>query len=518
MLRIRDADERDVFRHDRGGQGRVDAVCHLEAGLAEVHLRRVLDRLLRLHGAERDHLGNLVLTPALGGVGDHLAAAAVVKVNINIGRGRTLRVEESLEEQAVFHRVDVGDGQRVGHKCTSRRATARPDADAHLTRVLNQLRDDEEVGRVALHVDDVDLVFRALEVLLWDLAAVETRLEPALNLLAQPARRRLAFRHVRDWHAIVRVVLPKLAVIADALGNPQRVVAAVRHGGVPNLAHLLRGLDVVARAVELEAIRVHHRLTGLHAQHRLVRGRLGFQDVVAVVGHQRGQVQCFADAQQVVADTALDVEPVVHKLKEEVVPPVNVLPHRGSLQGLVVLAQAQARLHVARRAASGGDNAVRVLGDELCVHAGPLAQLSLVGGEGRQLEQVVQSRGIFRQHGLVEVGTGRGDVVALLVRGAPQLALLVKTRRRGHVGFDADDRLYASVDHAPVESVGAEHVAVVRHAHSRHALADHFIGQQVHLGHAVQHGKLGVVVEVDEGGVFGHAGHLNPTQETAKPP
>ena len=50
--------------------------------------------------------------PTFGGVADHLAAAAVVEVDVDVGHRRALGVEEALEQQTVRDGIDVGDAQR----------------------------------------------------------------------------------------------------------------------------------------------------------------------------------------------------------------------------------------------------------------------------------------------------------------------------------------------------------------------------------------------------------------------
>ena len=259
------------------------------------------------------------------------------------------------------------------------------------------------------------------------------------------------------------------------------------------------------------------RLARLDAQHGLVVLRLVAGDVVAVVRDDGRQVQLAADLQQLGAHAGLDVEPVVHELEEVVVLAVDVLPHPGGLQRLVELAQAQAGLHVARRAAGGGDDALGPLRDELRVHARPLAQLPLVRRHRRQVEEIAQALRVLRDHRLMQVGARRGDVVRLLVRFAPAHALLVEAAVRRHVRLDADDGLHALGLHGPVERVRAEHVAVVRHAHRRHALPRDLLRQEIDLRHAVEHRVLGVIVQVDERRV-GHGPDSRRAPDTALPP
>ena len=111
---IHDPGQRDVLGLLRRRQGLGDAVCDLVAGLAELHACGVLQRLLGLHRSEGDHLGDLVLAPLVRCVADHLAPAAVVEVDVDVGGGGAFRVEEPLEEQVVFDGVDVRDRQGVG--------------------------------------------------------------------------------------------------------------------------------------------------------------------------------------------------------------------------------------------------------------------------------------------------------------------------------------------------------------------------------------------------------------------
>ena len=366
--------------------------------------------------------------------------------------------------------------------------------------MLDQLRDDEEVGGVALAVDDVDLVRGAIEIDLRHLTPVEAFLQPLRHLMGEPGGGGVSVGDGGDGHAVMGVRRPQFAVVLHPLRDEQGVVAGPRDGAVPHGAHLRGGLDVVAVAAELEPVLVVKRLAGLHTEHRLVGPGLVLDDVVAVVGHQRRQVEALADLQQFAAHPGLDVDPVIHQLEEIVVPTVDVLPHRRGLESLVELPEAQTGLDVTGRTAGGGDDAGGVLGDEIGVHAGPLAELPLVGRHRRQVEEVAQPGGVLRDHRLVQVCAGGRDVVGFLVGLTPADALLVEPGFGGEIGLDADDRFDAGVGHRVVERVRAEHVAVVGHADRRHLLPGDLLGEQIHLGHAVEHGVFRVVVQVDEGG------------------
>ena len=257
-----------------------------------------------------------------------------------------------------------------------------------------------------------------------------------------------------------------------------------------------RRLDVVAGAVELEPVRVGQGLAGLDAQQQVVGLRVLFPAVVGVVGDDRGDVELPGDVEEALADPRLDVDAVVHQLEEVVLLAEDVLPLRGGLERLGLMAEPQPGLDLAGRAAGGGHEALRVLGDQLLVHPGPLDQPALGVGPARELEQVVQALVVPRPDRLVQVGAGGGDVVPLLVRLAPQDAAGVVPPFRGDVGLDADDRRDPVFLGLPVELGRAEHVAVVGHRHVRHALGLDLFEELLQPGGTVEHRVLGVHVQV----------------------
>ena len=235
--------------------------------------------------------------------------------------------------------------------------------------------------------------------------------------------------------------LPDVVVGLHPLGDKQGGIAGAGHLGVPDLAHLRRGLQVVAVAVELEPGGIRQGLAGLHAQQRLVvvRGLAG--DVVTIVGGQGRDAELSADLQQPLAHALLDGQAVVHDLEEVVVRPEDLAPLGGRLQRLLVMAEPQPGLHLAGRAAGGGDDARGVLGQDLGVHPRPLAQLPLERRQRRQPEQVAQPGGVLGDHRHVKVGAARRDVVGLLPRITPGDALGVEARAGRDVGLDPDDRV-----------------------------------------------------------------------------
>ena len=122
------------------------------------HPGRVFDPGLRLDGAVGDDLRDPLFAVFLGRVTDHVAAAALIEVEVDVGHRDALGVEEPLEDEAVYQRVEFGDAERVGDDRAGRRTPARADPDALAAGVGTEVGDDEEVAREPHLADHVEFV------------------------------------------------------------------------------------------------------------------------------------------------------------------------------------------------------------------------------------------------------------------------------------------------------------------------------------------------------------------------
>ena len=95
------------------------AVGHLQ------HAADVAQHAARLQRAEGDDLRHLVAAVALLHVADHLVAAVLAEVDVEVRHRHALGIEEALEEQPEAERVEVGDGERIGDQRAGARAAAR---------------------------------------------------------------------------------------------------------------------------------------------------------------------------------------------------------------------------------------------------------------------------------------------------------------------------------------------------------------------------------------------------------
>ena len=82
----------------------------------------IADGSPRRHRAEGDDLRDVIGTVLLGHVLDDLAAPVVGEVHVNVGHAQALVMQEPLEHDVVFERVNVGDAQAVDNDAAGHRS------------------------------------------------------------------------------------------------------------------------------------------------------------------------------------------------------------------------------------------------------------------------------------------------------------------------------------------------------------------------------------------------------------
>ena len=399
----------------------------------------------------------MVRAVALGGVADHLVAAALVEVHVDVGHLDAVGVQEPLEQQPVAQRVEVGDPQRVGDDRPRRGAAARSDPDPLLAREPDQVPHDQEVPREPHVGDHRQLVVQPIADLLRQRRAVPV-LGAAVHEGAQVGLERLAARRLEPRQVVLGLLAHERALQVlerlDALGDQERRVA--RLGQLAErAAHLLGALEVELLRVEPQPLRVGLQLLLLDAQEHVVRLSVTRRRVVQVVRGDDGDPDLGGDRHLLRDDRSLVRQPMVLQLHEVAVRPedVPVLPRRA--RGPVPLPGDEGDPDLGREASREADDPLRVLGEQGLVHPRAVVE-ALEVGLRHEPEQVAVP-------GLV-LGQERQVVVLLLaLAGGP-----VEPRARRHVRLDPDDRRDARGPRGLVEPERAEHGAVVRDRQRRH--------------------------------------------------
>ena len=154
---------RVLQRHAHAGLVRNQLADAVAEGVAHVeHTAHVADRRARRHGAEGGNLADRVLAVLALDVVDHPVAVALAEVDVEVGHGHPLRVQEALEQQLVLQGVQVGDLQGVGHQRAGPGATPRADRAAVVLGPVDEVAHDQEVTREVHLQDHVDLELQPL--------------------------------------------------------------------------------------------------------------------------------------------------------------------------------------------------------------------------------------------------------------------------------------------------------------------------------------------------------------------
>ena len=495
ILLVEDAVDRDILAHDRRGQRLGELLPDLEV-LAE-DTGGVLQGLLGLNRAVGDDLADTVLAVLALDVGNDLVAPAFIEVDVEVGHRDSFGVEESLEDQTVIEGVQLGDFHGVSHHRARTRATARSHADALRLRPVDVVGDGEEVAGEAHLDDDVLLVLGLLAHLVRN-AVREAIAQASLNLLDEPRGLVFALGHREVGHVVSALLRGREVHVAAFSDLEGRITGARKLA--PQGAHLVRGTDVVAVAVELESVRVVDTRARVDAQERVLDLAVVAFDIVRVVGGHEGRVHELGDLEDLLVGASLDVDAVVHDLDVEVLRAENVAQLGGLSHGLVPLPQTQARLHGARGASREHDEALVELAEQLLVGARPLAELAVRRGVGPQAKEVVHAGRVVGDQSEVVVGAAGAHVVGALPRLAPQDLLAIEARGpRRHVRLQADNRLDAGVLAVRVEVEGTEKITVIRQADRGLPETSGLLRHRFRLRRSVEHRVLGVVVKVHEG-------------------
>ena len=160
------------------------AVRHLQ------HAPDIAQHAARLQRAEGDDLGDLLAAITLLHVADHLVAAVLAEIDIEVRHRHAFGIEKALEQKSEAHRVEVRNRERVGNERTGARAAAGADRNALRLRPLDEVGDDQEIARIFHARDHIELEGETLTVVLLDRAVGDAvqrdlALKPLLRALSQ---------------------------------------------------------------------------------------------------------------------------------------------------------------------------------------------------------------------------------------------------------------------------------------------------------------------------------------------
>ena len=281
-------------------------------GVADVQdTAHIADRRAGGHGAEGDDLGDVVLAVEAVDVVDDLAAAVDTEVDVDIRHGDALRIQETLKEQRILDRVDIGDVETVGDHAAGGAAAAGTDGDAVALGIADEVRDNEKIIHKPHLLDDAELIIQ-LGVDFRTVGIADGK--AALTELAQVGGAvGLALRQAETG----QVVVAEFEIVMAAVGDE---VCIVRGLGKTRekTAHLRFALQVEFLGLEAHAVGLVDGFSGLDAhEHVLIIG-IGLLKIMGVVGHDERDAGLPAEGDETLGDALFLGDAVVLDLKKEV--------------------------------------------------------------------------------------------------------------------------------------------------------------------------------------------------------
>ena len=183
--------------------------------------RHVLDGSLGEHRAEGDHPGDVIL--AVGVLDIFMRQGQILEIDIYIRHRDSVRIQETLEQELVLDRIQVGDSQAIGHHGSGRGTTARADHAALRPRSRDVVLYDQEVVREAHTADGLELEVYPLG-LLGGQSLPITSFGSLVGDVAEIGHR------LAELVATVIALLVALSDLDDILVHVQIVVQVIKEG------------------------------------------------------------------------------------------------------------------------------------------------------------------------------------------------------------------------------------------------------------------------------------------------
>ena len=396
------------------------------------------------HGAEGDDLRHPILAVFPRHIVDNLTAPRLAEVHVNIGHTDSFRVEKALEIQAVFHRIDVGDVEAVGHHSPRRRASSRPHGDLLAPGVGDKIRHDEEIVHISHFPDHGHLIFQTLPVA-RRVAGIAFGIAVAAQL-GKPAPAVIALGVLERGQMVLTEGKLYVAAVSDYL----RILNGLELIGKQR-PHLLLGFDVKLLGLEAHPVGLVYRLSHLDAHEHILKITVLPGQVVGIVGHNQRQPRILRKAQDAAVDLLLLRQAVILHLKVKISLAEDLRQLQRIGLGALVVSCTQSAGDPAGQTGRQGDQTPGMLPQQVKIHAG-LDIKAIQKALGYQIAEIFIARLVFAQqhqmlclvvHAVDTVGHGAGC----------------------HIDLAADDGLNARRLGSAVEVDNAIHDAVVRNCH-----------------------------------------------------
>ena len=289
----------------------------------------VLDRSLGGHRSKSNNLRNVFAPVLLRHIFDQLATSPHAEVDVDVGHGNALGVQEALEEQVVLQRIDVSDAQGVADQAARRGTTPRPDRHVLRARVVYEIPNNQEVALVAHLLDHFNFGGQPAFVLGRGISQ-KALLRQALELRDAGGKSfahngfKIACRSMPFGNSEFRERIGDALDLDVAARSDVHSAAQRFRNFAEDLRHLYCTLEVELIGLELHPISVAHGLAGLDAEQHFLGMSVVVMEIVTIVsGHQR-DARLFRETDQVAIHVFFDRQSLVLNFEEEIAFAENV--------------------------------------------------------------------------------------------------------------------------------------------------------------------------------------------------
>ena len=155
------------IQFQRTTQGNVQLIWHhLGNTVSKIvghiqYTRHIPDHTFGCQSTKSDDLYHLILTVFTFYILDNLLSPLITEVNINIGHGYTLRIQETLKQQIITDRVNVRNVQTVRYD-TSRSTSSRSYRYVMTFRPVDKIPYDQEIINISHLLNNSQLIMQLI--------------------------------------------------------------------------------------------------------------------------------------------------------------------------------------------------------------------------------------------------------------------------------------------------------------------------------------------------------------------
>ena len=433
--------ERPVYRDIQLVGDHFGDTVHI--GIGQIHYpSHVPDYPLGRHGTEGHDLNHLLGTVLLSHIINDLLPSFKAEVNVDIGHGYTLGIQETFKQQVIFNRIDIGDFQAIGYDASCRRSSSRPHHDIITLGIINKIPYNEEIIHVTHAPDNIQFIIQPLLqravilriTFLQTVAAELIQITPGII-----PRRHLKMGQLRHAELDVHVT-----AVGDILG--------VFHS-FPGIReqpfHFFLALYIILAALIPHPVLIRQLFSRLDTQQDIMGFFILPVSVMYVVSGYQRDIQLLAHGKEGRIYRTLVWDPMILQLQIIVPFSEAVLVLQRRLLGFVNQTFLDITGHLACQAGRKGNDAFMVTVQHLHIHPG-LVIIAFGEALAHDFHQVCITGIVFRQQH------------QMIIPVIPARQLFIKAGVGGHINLAAYNRLNPRFLGGPVEINNTVHNAVIR--------------------------------------------------------